>query len=51
MDIKKSEIKHILDERRHERTMEKVGIITFTFLMTLAVIMLVHAYFISLTLR
>lgn len=45
------ELTQFLKERRHERTMEKVGTIIFTVLMTLAGLMLVHAWVISLTIR
>jgi hypothetical protein len=51
MDIKQSEIKHILDERRAERTMEKVGIWITGIILGVALALLAHAWIISLTLR
>lgn len=45
------ELTQILKERRNEKTMEKVGTIIFTVLMTLAGLMLAHAWIISLTIR
>lgn len=51
MDIKKSAIKDILDERRHERTMDKVGTIIISFIFGIATGLMMTAYFISLTLR
>lgn len=51
MDIKKSEIKHILDERRAERRMETIGIWICGIMLGVAVALLAHAWIISLTLN
>lgn len=51
MEIKKSAIKHILDERRHERRMEKCGLIITGILLGVAGALIAHAWIISLTLR
>ena len=51
MDIKKSAIKDILDERKWQKRMDTLGVILTTVLFTGALILIAHAYFISLTLR
>lgn len=48
---KQSSIKHILDERRHERLMEYWGLRITIFSLGLAVGFIAHAWFISLTIR
>ncbi len=47
MDIKKSAIKDILDERRHERLMENWGLISIGIILGVAFLLFLNAFIVS----